>query len=51
MDVPDALEHLDPSGFGDGYYSPSMGGVMAPYDASRAETIRLARQVAKRLLR
>jgi hypothetical protein len=51
MDVPEALEELDPSGFGDGYYSPSMGGVLASYDAPRAETVRLAHQVAKRLLR
>lgn len=51
MDVPDALEDLEPSGFGDGYYSPSMGGVLARYDASRTETIRLAHEVARRLLR
>jgi len=51
MDVPDALEDLEPSGFGDGYYSPSMGGVLASYDATRAKTIRLAHKVANRLLR
>jgi hypothetical protein len=31
--------------------SPSLGGVLASYDASRAEISRLAHEVAKRLLR